>query len=533
MNILKQHLFLDTIGCSRGGILLDFDPERLTPDGRAVAESLMNEWNWPARYGTGYTKSILCPFGLTPEPEKPVITEPIWEPEPWDKLPLAYMSPMYDPDDGLYKLFYTAKFLLRLGEDISITDAQGNPCPYNDRLCYAYSENGRDWIRPELPYYLCNGRKTNMLEMDLGMGTVFIDIHHRETGKFKAFDPFWDETRDDLPGSQRVFTRLWGSDNGLDWYLIESEPLNYFFDTQNVMNYDEELGLYVAYFRGHYHGRSITRSESEDPARMPMPVTIMHPDNFDPPDIDYYTNGFTIYPHDKSIRLLFPSCLSQQTDHTKLRMAVSRNGRNFQWVSREYITGSSLPNGELVGSLYASPGMIAFGDQVAMIVWTSNIRHDEYRITSAYDGTPEEQYGIKRVRLALWERDRLAGFTSGEGIGETFIKVKINGTRPRLQLNLRSEGMGHVSAEVLTGQTGEPLVGYALSDGDGLCGDLRWADYVWKDHADLSEFDGQEITLRFHLESAKLFGFRIVTDDGDGTTQEKETERFASALETR
>ena len=525
MTILKQHLFLDTIGCRRGRILVEFDKDKLTPGGVSIAESLINEFNWPARYGTSNIGAILVPYGFTVEPEKPEVAylSLMDDPAPWEKHLIASTSALFDPDDGLYKLWYQAT-LLRPDLGITLTDAQGRPSEHTLRMCYAYSEDGIKWVRPELPYYRCNGLATNMLEMESEGGTVFLDNHNRETGKFKALDAWYDESRTDLTPHQRVFTRIMASDDGISWRQMEIKPLNYFFDTQNIMDFDEGLGRYVAYMRDHYNGRAISRCEFDDPAHMPMPVTLMFPDNDDPADADYYTNGFTFYPHDKNIRLMFPSMYFQQTDQTTVRMIVSRNGRNFQWVSREDIILPELPNGDEVAQMYLCPGMLAAGDRVGMVMWTTNIRHDEGRITSTYLDPKVEEH---RLYMAWWDRDRLAGLTTGQSTGQIYDSVKISGANPRLQLNMRSNGMGRVRVEVLAGQCFEPVQGYTLGDGAGLHGDHRWSDYSWNGNDSLEAFSNTEVTFRFYIESAKLFGYRVLTDGGDGAD---ETPEIVSAM---
>jgi hypothetical protein len=467
------------------------------------------------------------PYGVRIEPENATISMLLEDLKPWEEN-MGWASALYDPDDKLYKLWYCARpaagnsaLLTRTNHAVVPSETQGTT-----RLCYACSKDGKTWFRPELPFYQYDGRQTNMLDCSVDEGAIFLDLLHQETGKFKAINARYAGERTDLPIIQRVFTHIYASDDGISWREMAIEPLNYFFDTENVIQYDEGLNKYVAYMRGHYNGRAISRCEFDDPAHMPMPTILMHPDNEDPADVDYYNNCFTFYPYDKNIRLLFPSMFSHRTDLTTVRMAVSRNGRNFQWVSRDDVITSTQPSGEIFGSIYTCPGMLAIGNHVSLVLWTSSLRHEESRIYGSY-AEPTKKMN-DQLRLANWEKDRLAGLVAKE-TGEVFVSVKVSGQNPKLQLNLRSEGHGRVRVEIRTGQYSEPASGYTLKDSDGLAGDVRWADYCWTEHCDLGAFAGQMVELCLHIENAKLFGYRIVTDEG-GTCAGNEMDKINSTL---
>lgn len=49
----------------------------------------------------------------------------------------------------------------------------------------------------------------------------------------------------------------------------------------------------------------------------------------DEPVDDYYTSGYTTYPGDPSLRLLFPAIYHRGTDNVDVRLAVSRDGRVY------------------------------------------------------------------------------------------------------------------------------------------------------------------------------------------------------------
>lgn len=526
MKILKQHLFLDTIGIESGGSLAVFDPNMLTVEGKEEVEQLIHTWGYPAKYGKTHIESRLMPYGVKIEPENATISMLFEDPEPWEEL-LSWASALYDPEDMLYKLWYGAKPSAK-NSAMLINKCTQTETLWETRLCYAYSKDGLTWIRPELSFFLYDGRKTNMLDccVNVAEGGILMDLLHKETGKFKTIVLRSENNRSDLPIHQRFFTHIYTSDDGINWFEMDIKPLNYFFDTQNIIQYDEGLSKYVAYMRGHYNGRAISRCEFEDPAHMPMPNILMHPDNEDPMDVDYYNSCFTFYPHDRNIRLMFPSMYSHRTDFTTVRMAVSRNGRNFQWVSRDEVIKSVLPDGEILGTIYASPGMLSVGNRTELVLVTGNIRHDESWFHSLY--TNPIKVPNDRLRIASWENDRLAGLVAKE-TGEVFVSVNISGQNPKLQLNLRSEGQGRVRVEICHGIDSEAASGYALKDSDGLRGDLSWTDYCWAENKNLSAFDGQQIELCLHIENAKLFGYRIVTDDCI-TSAGNEEERIISVL---
>ena len=65
-----------------------------------------------------------------------------------------------------------------------------------------------------------------------------------------------------------------------------------------------------------------------------------------------------------------------------------------------------------------------------------------------------------------------------------------------------------MSVEALD-QRGEPIPGFTSADCRPIQSDSLGAEVHWKRHANLDALKRQPIRLRFHLENARLFSYRI------------------------
>ena len=71
----------------------------------------------------------------------------------------------------------------------------------------------------------------------------------------------------------------------------------------------------------------------------PPAQVFWYPGAEDEPSEDYNTNGFTVYPDDPALRLMFPAIYRHCSDDLRIRLAVSRDNRAWNWVSRRAVLG--------------------------------------------------------------------------------------------------------------------------------------------------------------------------------------------------
>ena len=75
-----------------------------------------------------------------------------------------------------------------------------------------------------------------------------------------------------------------------------------------------------------------------------------------------------------------------------------------------------------------------------------------------------------------------------------------------------------VPDEWVTGEIPESsemwLKGFSLAESMSLEGDHLWSPIGWRGQADLTEVKGKKLQLRFVLNKAKVFGYRVTTGKG-------------------
>lgn len=507
-------LFLDKSGISDSRWHYVFNQNKMISGARQQMEDIVCNRIWcdftENRDGIWASRA---PFGIKIIPEKAKLIEPIiMTAEPWESSVSSYFTVIRDEDCDCFKMWY----------GVNIEDTEDYSCKSGRRLeihdlcCYAESRDGLYWEKPRLDQVKYKGQPTNILGFDtpVSTGAPFIDTIHPETGKFKIHgysffmgDEYGQKTSNAVFGKTYLSTEItiYSSNDGLIWKKLCVNHLRGCYDTYNVITCDhfKDGDRYSAYMRGKLDdragGRTITRSEFDLLDEIPVPELLMYPDNEDDFDVDYYTNCFTFLPSDNGIRLLFPSIFHHRTDTTDIRMAVSRDGKNYSWVSRIPVIGN-----ERYSVICANPNLLSLGNTLALPLSGTTLRHNEYFTVSSYGRLNEYKTDLM---YAVWEKDRLCGIEAEES-GEFYINVKkMHGSN--LQLNLKTFGQGRVLIE-LQKEDDTPYDGFALDDSYGLRGDLGWTDFLWSGAGDISSLEGKDVTIRFRLDNAKIFGYRIV-----------------------
>ena len=152
------------------------------------------------------------------------------EPEhPWEVGGLSYLIAF--PDQGKFRGWYRA-------------DPQLQDTDYNSITCYAESEDGINWTKPNVGLIEFNGSKDNNIVW---------------TGQGINLAPFKDGNPDAKPEERyKAFIRVrrvmhaLSSPDGLRWKMMREEPIHtdYPFDTLNIPLWDTWRKEYVGYFRG-------------------------------------------------------------------------------------------------------------------------------------------------------------------------------------------------------------------------------------------------------------------------------------------
>ena len=146
-------------------------------------------------------------------------------------MPIAFSSVLYDPADGLFKLWYSLH--------------AGSGGDEHAVLCFAKSSDGIRWDKPRLGKFKYRGTTENNIVVPHGglASGVFLDLHEADPSRrFKML-----HMRDDY----KIYASH--SADGLDWIPYNDGKAVFFeppgHDSQMIAYWDEALGLYVGIIR--------------------------------------------------------------------------------------------------------------------------------------------------------------------------------------------------------------------------------------------------------------------------------------------
>jgi hypothetical protein len=125
------------------------------------------------------------------------------------------------------------------------------------------------------------------------------------------------------------------------------------------------------------------------------------------------------------------------------------------------------------------------------------------------DGTRGMYHGAS-IGLAFLRRDGFASMDAGPS-GGTLITRPITFNGAHLFVNAKVPN-GSVRAEVLD-QNGQPIEPFTLANSVPLIGDSTLAPMVWEGGSDLASLSGKPVRFRFELAGGSLYAFWVSRDD--------------------
>ena len=468
-----------------------------------------------------------------PQPQEVAITCDA----PWEGGGPGYPTVFFDGER--YHMYYR-------------TAPQGARADNDERqlTCYAQSDDGIRWRKPELGLFEFAGSKMNNI---LWQGVM---SHN--------FTPFCDGNPA-CPPAQRYkalggCNADWGggeglvavaSADGIHWQRLGDGALALKgnFDSQNLVFWDAASGCYRAYWRDGRggdpkipDGRDVRTATSPDFVRWSEPCWLDYEpnrsgsperDQTDDPSGDhhqFYTSGIQAYPRAPHMILGFPQryvdrgwtvstdALPEReirrkeadknieggrptrcgTVVTDVLFMASRDGqRFFVWPEAFVRPGIQRP-----GSWYYGGAWYAWG-----LVETA----------SALEGAPPElslyiQEGVTRDGPGRLRRHtlRLDGFASVYAPlpGGTMTTRPLTFTGNRLEINFSTSAGGRLRAE-LQDEGGAAIPGFSLDDCHLQYGDQLDRIVSWKGGVDVGALAGRPVCLRFELKDADLFALRF------------------------
>ncbi len=424
-----------------------------------------------------------------PEPREVVFTADA----PWEGNTSGYYTIFQD--GALYRMYYRGwahdpKTMKQLRAEVT---------------CYAESDDGIVWRKPDLGLHEFEGSRQNNIIIRSGNG-----IHN-----FTAFK----DVRPDCPPEAR-YKAMGGSKekgkhglmyfrsaDGVRWEQVGTEPVitEGAFDSQNLAFWDSHRGEYRAYWRIFTKGvadgkewkpagfRAIRTATSKDFVRWEPHQDLRYGEGT--PDQHLYTNAVQPYHRAPHLFVGFPTrYLPDEGQRVEPVLMVSRDGVSFHRFDEAVIPETAPADRQGNRSNYMTWGLLQLPG-----------RPDELSVyaTEAYYG---EQPG--RVRRFTYRLDGFASMRAGEAGGELLTKPLVY-SGSHLSLNHAAHRPGGEVRVELQGADGTPIPGHTLEDSMPLTGDSVKQTVAWKGGGDLSDLEGKPIRLRIAVKNADLYSLRF------------------------
>lgn len=385
----------------------------------------------------------------------------------------------------------------------------------HQHTCYAESQDGIHWTRPNLGLFDHDGSKHNNIVWK-GVGvhnfTPFKDTHPDcpLESRYKAIG-FGHDTNDPAFKSVPKILKRHGlyafqSADGIHWSLMRKAPVitKGGFDSQNVAFFDSIRGQYVCYSRTVHAGvRAIQWCMSQDFLHWTTPKVITYDKGT--PNEQLYTNAIQAYFRAPHILLGFPNrCrFDRQLDPARPKPGIadgvlmsSRDGRHFHRWGEGFIRPGPQPN-----HWWDRTNRAAWG----MLVTKSDIpgAPDELSFYTN-EGNRTAECGLRRSTL------RIDGFVSACAplSGGEVVTKPLTFAGDKLTINFATSAGGEIRVGIEDAD-GKPLPGFALDDCPAIFGDALGRKVTWKNGSDVSKLAGKPIRLRIKLKDADLYAFRF------------------------
>jgi len=421
---------------------------------------------------------------------------------------------------------------------------------FNFVLCYAESDDGIRWHRPELGLKEIDGNKRNnvlILPNDcdakgrpltgfFGTG-LFCVLDAKLTPHPKARARYTALYLTNVPSNGGLHAVY--SEDGLHWLAYPENPVYRGWpDTANNFFYDRRLGRYVLYLRPSQNlhagppdvNRLVARAESDDLVHWHGERVVLDTDAHDAPaagtvkdggpggcyprgrDRQFY--GLIVRPYGDLYLGLAPMLdtvsgadwveMLHSFDGIQWQREPERKpfllGAEGQWNSPSiYFTAASAP--VLVQDkllfYYGGTNMPHLANGKAFLGWLEGLR--------THTPTPY----VRGVGLATVPRGRLVGYVAKQAPGELLTRpFPLSG--PELTLNADA-AKGEVKAG-LADEGGVPIGGLTLQHAQPIrCNGLD-LPLQWKGKRSLNHLIGQTVRLRITATNAALYGLGVADD---------------------
>ena len=455
----------------------------------------------------------------------------------WENIGVHIQTaPMWDPDEGVYKLVYGSGAEppdLTLDDLMMITVSAPNRG--ENFFCYATSEDGINWEKPflELFEYEVNsyrgepiGKQNNIIPNST---TPVRDPNDPDPKRrYKA--------QNHADGTRLHKKKFAVSPDLFTWEWLDVPPIPE--GGTSSMTYDEEKGLFIIMVkrRGPF-GRAVCVSTSEDFENWTDAEMVFHADEqdqengkeriarfFEDPDYltptvnkprQYKTDVYQlpVFPYEDlyiGTPVMFHQCggrppMYENVDGRKvLELVCSRDLHNWERVADRapFIEQSPIGDGSVydLGQLGPSNRPIIRDNE--LLFYYGGYRHRGVTQEQAWNREYLDSGAICLAKL------RLDGFCSLKGGIEPGIvlskPVEVSGSELRVNLDA---WRGSVRAELLDASDGQPLAGYTMEECLPVGVDEVDEPLCWKEKKGVAELAGKTVHIRFSILNAELYAF--------------------------
>ncbi len=449
--------------------------------------------------------------------------------EPWEGTGSGYHSVFQD--GNLYRMYYKA-WHLDVAEGKVKTDGHPLFC------CYAESDDGIHWRKPNLGIHEFEGSKQNNIVMVSGeQGPLKVDAGHPAV--FKDENP-----AAGADARYKAMVRSSGesglipmkSPDGIHFSPMSEAPILGglgAFDSQNLAFWDPTLGKYRAYWRIFTAGvttdktklpssyRAIRTATSDDLIHWDKHVDLTY---FDSPQEHLYTNQIKPYPRAPHILIGFPTRYVERGWSESIKSLPELEHRR-QRSSATQRYGTAMTEGLLMASrdgkifkryneAFLRPGIERPG------TWNYGHQYIAWHVVeteSALQGAPRELslYATESywtgqgsaLRRYTLRTDGFVSATAPLSGGELLTKPLVF-SGDELVVNFATSAAGSLRVEIQDLE-GKPREGFALADCPPVFGDAIDRVVYWKNGADVRKLAGNPVRLRWVLKDADLYAFQF------------------------
>ncbi len=444
-----------------------------------------------------------------------IVTDRPWEsfaiPNDSASLPVMPNTVLYDKEEKIFKMWGT------IFRYVFYDSAKNSGYTY--WAVYLTSKDGIHWQKPNLDIVEFNGSKNNNIIMQgkwwAPVGTVikemsepdsqkrykmlYTDVYGMDVFKKMSFDELKKNYKKLLDeyyqnGKVQSVVCVAYSPDGIHWTPSKDNPVMYTeSDCMNTVFWDKNINKYVWFMRPNVYAgpwkRRIARTESKDFIHWDFPRTVLVPDELDP--TRFY--GMPVF-YDDGVYFGLLQIYYDKSAKIEIQLAYSRN--SFDWKrlpTREVFIGNGPKGSFDEGMIFTAPPV--------------KVGNELWFYYSGATSSHNETGGIRAVGLAKIKADR---YIAQENVDGKEGKVL---TRPfvlkgnKININALTKN-GSVQTELLTFE-GEKIKGFEKENSIPFVGDSLNATVKWKGKEDISELKGKIIRIKFYLNNASIYSFKI------------------------